>query len=669
MLIQNLSQSAVDRVCASQVIPDLHSCVRELIENSVDAQSTCISIRLRNSGSEIEVADNGSGISKENWHSLFRTHHTSKLSDFDSLLTVSIGTHGFRGEALCSLCTLSTKVRIATRTVEQDAGYVMEFDKSCQMTSEPERVSKSNGTTITVYGLFEESLPVRYHEMLRTMKKEIKTLSSHVYELAIINPSISFELLVDGKCLINPISGSVNPYDVYKRLISGPELIEFSSSCESASVKGWITPTVPTPWSFSAQNSSAGGQYFFLNNRPINPIKKLVRGISRLYAKFAIKRVTVILCLSIPENKNYFDINVAVDKREVLFCNGFDDMITDSVVKVLEQSFDKPSKEEEIPVPTPQRSLVTRKRPLDEEVGRQEKKVMIVERLRAPEANIEPQSFPVTSQHSEKQTFAEEVKSVENEEESQDMPNEESFEEWQNYPLVPSTQLDSLGSISFPKELFGEMSVMGQFNNGFIVARLESGISGSSELFLIDQHAANEKYLFEEYYRKIKLDYQRLIIPIKIRAPPWIEEVVVEHKDILAKNGFLADIGNDTDGNRCILLNSLPTLSGIGFNRSAALTVKDFMEMTEALNDGDVVLSQSKSDTDPLCLLKLLSCVRSHLASKACRTAIMVGDPLTPAKMTEIVHALSSLDQPWNCPHGRPTMKHLLSLEDLNMLN
>jgi DNA mismatch repair protein PMS2 len=198
---------------------------------------------------------------------------------------------------------------------------------------------------------------------------------------------------------------------------------------------------------------------------------------------------------------------------------------------------------------------------------------------------------------------------------------------------------------------------------------LESGISGSSELFLIDQHAANEKYLFEEYYRKIKLDYQRLIIPIKIRAPPWIEEVVVEHKDILAKNGFLADIGNDTDGNRCILLNSLPTLSGIGFNRSAALTVKDFMEMTEALNDGDVVLSQSKSDTDPLCLLKLLSCVRSHLASKACRTAIMVGDPLTPAKMTEIVHALSSLDQPWNCPHGRPTMKHLLSLEDLNMLN
>lgn len=675
MFIQNLSQSAVERVCASQVIPDLHSCVRELIENSVDAKASCISIRIRNAASEIEVADNGLGISKENWNSLFRSHHTSKLTEYESLLSGFITTHGFRGEALSSLCSLSTKVRIATRTGEQDAGYVLEFGKTCTMTNEPERVSKSVGTTITVYGLFEESLPVRYHEMLRTIKKEIKTLSSHVYELAIINPSISFELLVDGKCLINPISGSQSPYDVYKRLISGPELIEFSSACESASLKGWITPPVPTPWSLSAQNSSSsvGGQYFFLNGRPINPIKKLVKGINRLYGKFSIKRVTAILCLSIPENKNYFDINVAVNKREVLFCNGFDDMINNSVIQVLEDLFDKPKNEENIVTPTPQRNLVRRKRVLEAESETQPNKVLVHEILRAPETDIEskpPESQEEPFESIENQIAVRESDSVDHEELSQPSPqSKEPIEEWERYPIVPSTQLDFPTSISFPKELFREMSVMGQFNNGFIVTRLENVNGRSGELFLIDQHAANEKYLFEEYFRKIRLDYQRLIIPIKIRAPPWIEQVVIEHKETLARNGFLTDTGNDSDGNRCILLNSLPTLSGIGFNRSAALTVKDFMEMTEALNDGDATIAQSTSDADPLCLLKMLTCVRAHLASKACRTAIMVGDPLNPAKMTEIVHSLSTLDQPWNCPHGRPTMKHLLSLEDLNKFN
>jgi len=653
----------VDRVCASQVIPDLHSCVRELIENSLDAGASSISIRIRNCGSEVEVADNGTGISKENWISLFKPHHTSKLSDFESLYSGAIGTHGFRGEALASICTLATKVRVATRSADMDSGYVIEFDQSCEMTGEPGRVSKSVGTTITVYGLFEKSLPVRYHELLRTVKKELKLLSSQVYELAIINCTKSFELLIDGKCTISPISGCLTPYDVYKRLINGPGLMEFECCSDSGfTVTGWITPPIPTPWSLAASGSGSGGQYFYLNGRPINPIKKLVRGISRVYTKFEIKKISAIFCLTVPENKNYFDINVAVDKREILFCNGFEDLITDQVIAEIENLFNKCQNSKEAisaTAPTPRRILITpsRKRVLEIDT-------VPLSNVSDPGENDKAPGPP--SQKDEREIIDDpNVTSAVVESLSQVPEQSETIAEYQILPVTPQS-LPPI-SYSFPKELFECMSVIGQFNNGFIIARLDAVPDRVPELFLIDQHAANEKYLFEEYFRNIKLNYQRLIIPIKVRSPPWIEQVVQDFGQELAENGFHAEVGEDSDGNRCIQINSLPTLSGIGFNRSAALTVKDFMEITEALHEGSI---HPRRDTgDPLCLIKSLSSVRAHLASKACRTAIMVGDALSMSKMTNVVHSLSKLEQPWNCPHGRPTMKHLLSLDELSQFN
>jgi DNA mismatch repair ATPase MutL len=505
--------------------------------------------------------------------------------------------------------------------------------------------------------LFEKSLPVRYHEFTRTFKKELKVLSAQVYELAIINPSITFELLVDGRCSISPISGCLTPYDVYKRLINGPELIEFSSSSDlSFKVTGWITPPVPTPWSLAASAGSSGGQFFFLNQRPINPIKKLVRGVTRLYTKFEIKKVSFIFCLSVPENKNYFDINVAVDKREVVLCNGLEDKIVDQVLEDIEELFNTyTGKDEAVPAsaPTPKRVLITpsRKRALE---------AVSAPSPRVVERNVED-DVVVPAVEEEALAVREEP------EEEEEVIEQNETEELSNYQILPFSESVPAISLSFPKELFRSMSIIGQFNNGFIIARLDTVPGRVPELFLIDQHAANEKYLFEEYFRNIKVNYQRLIIPIKIRAPPWIEQVVQEYSKELAANGFISEIGVDNEGNRCIQVNSLPTLSGIGFNRSAALTVKDFMEITEALHEGTV--APRGNGEDVLFLLKSLSSVRAHMASKACRTAIMVGDPLSSMKMTEIVHALSSLDQPWNCPHGRPTMKHLLSLDELQQFN
>jgi DNA mismatch repair protein PMS2 len=304
-------------------------------------------------------------------------------------------------------------------------------------------------------------------------------------------------------------------------------------------------------------------------------------------------------------------------------------------------------------VPTPKRVLITpsRKRALE---------AVSAPSPRVVDRNTETEDV---SPAAEEEALIVQMEQVKEEQEIE----QDDTEELSNYQILPLSESVPAISLSFPKELFRSMSIVGQFNNGFIIVRLDAVPGRVPELFLIDQHAANEKYLFEEYFRNIKVNYQRLIIPIKIRAPPWIEQVVQEYNKELAANGFISEIGVDNEGNRCIQVNSLPTLSGIGFNRSAALTVKDFMEITEALHEGTV--APRANGEDVLFLLKSLSSVRAHMASKACRTAIMVGDNLSSMKMTEIVHALSSLEQPWNCPHGRPTMKHLLSLDELHQFN
>jgi DNA mismatch repair protein PMS2 len=148
-----------------------------------------------------------------------------------------------------------------------------------------------------------------------------------------------------------------------------------------------------------------------------------------------------------------------------------------------------------------------------------------------------------------------------------------------------------------------------------------------------------------------------------LKLSPATEETVVDHAEALQESGFRIEVNEAAPPGSRILVHSLPTLSGIGFNRSAALTVQDMLEIVARIED-EVFVQEEKG---PI-LLTFLASVRSMFASKACRTAVMVGDILQVPRMHEIVQSLSNLENPWNCPHGRPTMKHLLSIQDLDRL-
>ncbi|THZ87861.1 DNA mismatch repair protein MutL [Aureobasidium pullulans] len=202
-------------------------------------------------------------------------------------------------------------------------------------------------------------------------------------------------------------------------------------------------------------------------------------------------------------------------------------------------------------------------------------------------------------------------------------------------------------SLTVLKSDFAQMNVIGQFNLGFVLAvRPSSEAVKSSDLFIIDQHAADEKFNFERFTASSTLEAQPLAQPKQLELTAIEEEIILENKKALTANGFIieTDVSGESDvGFRCKLL-ALP------MSKSVVFDLSDLEELLHLLSDyagGDIPRP---------------SRVRKVLASRACRASIMVGNSLTGNQMLKVVRNLGEMDKPWNCPHGRPTMRHLANL-------
>jgi DNA mismatch repair protein PMS2 len=202
-------------------------------------------------------------------------------------------------------------------------------------------------------------------------------------------------------------------------------------------------------------------------------------------------------------------------------------------------------------------------------------------------------------------------------------------------------------SLTVSKSDFAQMDVIGQFNLGFILAvRPPTEAVASADLFIIDQHAADEKYNFERFTDTLTLEPQPLAQPKQLELTAIEEEIVLTHTKALTANGFIIEIdtsGTSDVGLRCKLL-GLPTSKDVTFDLS------DLEELLHLLSDhsGGIIPRPTK--------------VRKMLAMRACRSSIMVGKPLRENQMLKVVRNLGEMDKPWNCPHGRPTMRHLADL-------
>ncbi|KIV81141.1 hypothetical protein PV11_08583 [Exophiala sideris] len=219
----------------------------------------------------------------------------------------------------------------------------------------------------------------------------------------------------------------------------------------------------------------------------------------------------------------------------------------------------------------------------------------------------------------------------------------------------PETQL----SLTVSKADFAKMSIVGQFNLGFILSVRPAGTEGDGatrskkdELFIIDQHASDEKYNFERLQTETIVGNQRLVQPVILDLTAVEEEIVLENNEALEKNGFLVDVdtsGERMVGQRCKLI-SLPLSKEVVFN------TRDLEELIQLLAEAPGFGAQSDHG------IPRPGKVRKMFAMRACRSSIMIGKTLSKKQMEKVVLNMGTIDKPWNCPHGRPTMRHLCSL-------
>jgi len=195
------------------------------------------------------------------------------------------------------------------------------------------------------------------------------------------------------------------------------------------------------------------------------------------------------------------------------------------------------------------------------------------------------------------------------------------------------------------KDMFSEMKVIGQFNLGFII------VKHGSDLFIIDQHASDEKYNFEMLQASTTLQSQLLIRPISLQLPAVSENILIDNVTLFQKNGFEFEINNDAEPTRKVNLTRIP------YSKTCEFGKPDVEELIYMLQD-----APEKCFYRP-------SKVHQMFASRACRKSVMIGTNLNPKAMNDIVNHMGQIEQPWNCPHGRPTLRHLFNLNLLPDLN
>uniref|UniRef100_A0A5K4FBF1 Mismatch repair endonuclease PMS2 n=1 Tax=Schistosoma mansoni TaxID=6183 RepID=A0A5K4FBF1_SCHMA len=789
--ISRLDKNLVHKICSGQVVVTLASAVKELLENSIDAKSSKIEIRLRGHGSEsIEVIDNGVGIREEDFEGLTGKYCTSKLSTFDDLSCVE--TYGFRGEALSSLCHLA-KVTIHTCALNAKIGTKLEFDSSGQIT-DSRSLARSQGTTVCVNQLFYD-LPVRRRHLTdpnRLPKEFAKVISLlTAYCLVSIGVQISCSRIGKKGELINVISNgpSISLKDNISAVFGHAQLdnlveleqidtipediceefnIKSSSIGHSIKISGYVSkppdpstntsslignsspsPSLANKRRTSIGYSSSERQFIYINGRPCDlpKITRLATDLWRRCSKEAYSSITsgislpnrsttstfpvLILLFTMPTQS--VDINLTPDKRTLLLhhenyvmalakavlvktlfnSSGMDisslsqtkiDFDQSQIVTNCDQLNDESqvncvstpihkrhsSPVSDISCVSPKRAhysydqtpslqfdiidLTTLENSTHQSNNVQEiscensqpsnLKVDQLEESRSEYEIVEDQlffsdnnlqsievNFSMENLRNQWKQILYSIPISNNDNNLYNIPNttdnsidDKHIEEnimFGKFTSMESQEAENELTTYFKKETFNSLKVIGQFNLGFIIAQ------HNQDLFIIDQHASDEKYRFEQLSENYRFKSQPLVVPQKLNLTITNEQVLINNLDVFARNGFAFRIHSDEPAGQQISLVAAPMLENKLFS------YRDIEEML-------FVLSET-------CNKKCRpSRLRDILASRSCRSAVMIGTALDHKKMKRILTNMGSMDHPWNCPHGRPTMRHLYHLNPLN---
>lgn len=275
-MIKQIADTSVNKICSSQAVYNLSIAIKELLENSLDAQSSIINIHILNV-SDFIVSDNGSGISLDNHSSLALKHHTSKISLFNHLENLS--SFGFRGEAISSIANISSSLVVTTRTSDSDIGYKLVYNQQGELTSSTQ-THRQVGTTVHVQGIFS-TLSVRYAEFQRSSKREIAKAISIIQSYALIQ-EIRISCKLESKDLFSTSAISI-PANI-SCIFPSTQFNEISlplniKNC--ISINGYISSP------FNSNRGSPDRQFWFVNKRPVllNKFTRVINEIAKEFQK------------------------------------------------------------------------------------------------------------------------------------------------------------------------------------------------------------------------------------------------------------------------------------------------------------------------------------------------------------------------------------------------
>jgi DNA mismatch repair protein MutL len=593
-----------NKIAAGEVVERPYSVIKELIENSLDANARNITIEIAEGGQKyIKIIDDGEGIHPEDVEKAFFPHATSKIKIIDDLY--SIGTFGFRGEALASIAAVS-KVNLKTRTAELDygkeisiAGGQIEYLKDCGC---------NVGTTIEVSDLFY-NVPARL-KFMKSPQREAALIIDIVERLALVNPKVSFKVFNNGSKALTTFSSDKTSDTI--RAIYGKSIYEnitsFEKHSDIASVHGFIGNS-------EISRGSRNNQSIFVNRRYIKN-KLITTAVENAFKSFLTINKYPFFVLFLDIFPDLIDVNVHPTKSEIKFKDDrfIFKLVFDAVHEAIRGSL-RDSYDEVAPV-TMNMFEQTEEKP-------QISTVQIPIDFKADIYGENP-NFQMKDTQSTVNSIFEQRAAALYTSDKEGYKNEFELKKQSHYNEQSKVEAPIEYSPKFPL-----LSVIGQFNDTYILAQ------AGDDLFIIDQHAAHEKILFEQYTDSVR---NRSIVAQILASPVVIELTIedfvtyAENKEIFNNAGFNIDIF----GENTISIREVPIILGKIEIKPLFLSIIDNLK---GMGSGEA--SEVKYN---------------KIASLSCKSAIKANDRLSFIEMKALVDKLRLIKEPFTCPHGRPTI-------------
>lgn len=639
--IQILDSATIDKIAAGEVVERPSSVVKELVENALDACADAITVEIKEGGiTFIRVTDNGSGIDSSQIRNAFMRHATSKIRSAEDLThVVSLG---FRGEALSSICAVA-QVELITKTKDNLTGvrYVCEgaVEKECSEIGAP------TGTTVLVKNLFFNT-PVR-----RKFLKQPMTEGGYIIDLmehmALSRPDTAFKLMVNGQVKFHT-SGNGSLKEVIYRIYgkeTASQLLPFEKETKGIKVEGCLGKPI-------LNRSNRNFENYYINGRYIKS-SLIAKALEDGYSNYLMQHKFPFTVLHFTIDTEMVDVNVHPTKMDVRFTGGnyLYDFVASSVAAALQQremipeallSEEKEEETQKIKVPEPFEQQRTRQFQVMEEQR--------YEAVRSPSRDIfireaaEESLKAMADNTSSDDDFFVQIPArvadstptlrtempVEPAAPGTAMPaNEKQAEQAPAVKTEPPKQLDLFDEKMLTKENRPRYRILGQIFDTYWL------IAFTDKLFIVDQHAAHEKVKYErlmKHYHEKDIVTQTLNPPIVVTLSAKEEATFLSCKDVFAGLGFeIEDFGG-----REYALRGVPVdLYG---QEEKAL----FLSVLDEMSEGP--------------LHKDLTVVEEKLATMACKSAVKGNHSFSFAEMEALIDELLTLDNPYNCPHGRPTI-------------